>query len=489
MKKRLLIILSSIAIFCSGVFIAEYIKDSYALNLSRVKTWSAEVLTHTDLNAEFDSILAHEITNADISATAAIAASKINFTVASAIGSTTPSTGAFTTLSTTGAVTAGGTIASDTDNTDDLGSSSYEWKDLYIDGIAYIDAISGGGDWDMGAYEFRAQTLEADVTTGTAPFTITSTTKSTNLNADLLDGSHASTTTGSAVIPIADASGYLPNDSIDTTALKTATGAVSQGGTSTWGLHTLPGGEYGFYPQIKNSTAGISTQATFKTDGGTLTTNYLTIIHLRSGSYTIYAQQRYVTASGTDQFIFIKIDKGTKDIISCYQAPDHPSYGQGGNYEKLPHPFGNYDKTKYEIILLDQATCKQLKQESEATIQEEGEQPERCILTILNEDYKVNLTKKEPYIPLHSGKYKKTLKNGKEVVTKHMIQTIPNYISVRKLIRLTEQEKETREMLREAHRIANEQKKEEKKQDRITGVNKLKALGLSKEEVVALVGE
>ena len=90
----------------------------YALNISRVKTWSAEVLTHTDLNAEFDNILNHQIgtaditdgtiTNADISTTAAIVASKIDFTTGSAIGSTSASTGAFTTLTASGATTLNG---------------------------------------------------------------------------------------------------------------------------------------------------------------------------------------------------------------------------------------------------------------------------------------------------------------------------------------------------------------------------------------------
>ena len=36
-----------------------------------------------------------------------------------------------------------GDLIPDTDNSYDLGSSSYEYKDLYIDGIGYIDAISG----------------------------------------------------------------------------------------------------------------------------------------------------------------------------------------------------------------------------------------------------------------------------------------------------------------------------------------------------------
>lgn len=47
-------------------------------------------------------------------------------------------------------------------------------------------------NWDVGSFEVRALKFYADVTTGTAPFTIASTTVSTNLNADMVDGFHAS---------------------------------------------------------------------------------------------------------------------------------------------------------------------------------------------------------------------------------------------------------------------------------------------------------
>jgi len=43
-------------------------------------------------------------------------------------------------------------------------------------------------NWDAGAVEIRAETFESDVATGTAPMTIASTTKVTNLNADTVDG-------------------------------------------------------------------------------------------------------------------------------------------------------------------------------------------------------------------------------------------------------------------------------------------------------------
>ena len=48
--------------------------------------------------------------------------------------------------------------------------------------------ITATSNIDIGAYELRAQTFESDVVTGTAPLTVASTTKVTNLNADLLDG-------------------------------------------------------------------------------------------------------------------------------------------------------------------------------------------------------------------------------------------------------------------------------------------------------------
>ena len=40
-------------------------------------------------------------------------------------------------------------LISDTDNTDDLGSASKEWKDLFVDGTANIDALRMGGDITM----------------------------------------------------------------------------------------------------------------------------------------------------------------------------------------------------------------------------------------------------------------------------------------------------------------------------------------------------
>lgn len=47
-------------------------------------------------------------------------------------------------------------------------------------------------NWDVGSFELRAETFQSDVVTGTAPLIVDSTTLVTNLNADLVDGQHAS---------------------------------------------------------------------------------------------------------------------------------------------------------------------------------------------------------------------------------------------------------------------------------------------------------
>jgi len=47
------------------------------------------------------------------------------------------------------------------------------------------------GNWDAGSFQIQAETLKSDVATGTIPVQVTSSTKCTNLNADLLDGNEA----------------------------------------------------------------------------------------------------------------------------------------------------------------------------------------------------------------------------------------------------------------------------------------------------------
>ena len=80
-------------------------------------------------------------------------------------------------------ISASGAVVPISDNGSDLGSSALEWKDLYIDGTANIDSLvadtadinggtvdgitslTAGGNLDIGAHGFRANTLTADAQT------------------------------------------------------------------------------------------------------------------------------------------------------------------------------------------------------------------------------------------------------------------------------------------------------------------------------------
>jgi hypothetical protein len=66
-------------------------------------------------------------------------------------------------------------------------STSHDYKFTHLPSQAQ--------NWDAGSYEIRAETLESDVATGTAPLTIASTTVVTNLNADKVDGADLDTNT------------------------------------------------------------------------------------------------------------------------------------------------------------------------------------------------------------------------------------------------------------------------------------------------------
>lgn len=78
-------------------------------------------------------------------------------------------------------------------------------------------------NWDAGNYEIRARTIRSDVVTGTAPFNVASTTKVISLNADLLEGYHASKAAGNNTVVIRNASGYIYCNYLNCTSGETAT--------------------------------------------------------------------------------------------------------------------------------------------------------------------------------------------------------------------------------------------------------------------------
>ena len=235
--------------------------------------------------------------------------------------------------------------------------------------------------------------------------------------------------------------GNLPVATIAQGALKTAQSSVST--TTDKTLLTLPGGEYGFYPQVRSSITG--SELVTATIGGVIDTvtpsvslftrtewgtTFLTRIALGTqGTGSVLAQQRHVSASPPYEpyrigdvvpiFVFIVIDKTTKTVLSTYVSEDAPWINNGptllsldGRLQALakvrvslagtpaeqfeawadfdlwmedpinqptiaaeiarkftqkeknrdmaliPHPFGNYDPARQQVLVLSPTDCR-----------------------------------------------------------------------------------------------------------------------------------
>lgn len=181
---------------------------------------------------------------------------------------------------------------------------------------------------------------------------------------------------GNAIPTPADAS-------VSQAKLKTSTGSV--GGAN--GNYTLPGGEYGFYPQIKASGTPGAADVSATIGTNLVTLSYTTNISLGSNAVP-YAQQRYVTSSGEVHWIFILRDKATKETIAMYQAPDHPCFGNGGKPLLVSHPFGSYDPDNHEIIVINPPDEDVFNMQDACIMPED--KPDRDILEVIMEDYEID---------------------------------------------------------------------------------------------------
>ena len=142
--------------------------------------------------------------------------------------------------------------------------------------------------------------------------------------------------------------------------IATSQGSVSHTGSTAPTNKTLPGGEYGFYPQVKinaTPTGTMSAQIATGISGSAYITNIL--LTLTNATDTAYAQQRYVTSSGEIFWLFLLRDKQTGQIISAYQSPDHPCFGNGGKPNIIQHPFASVKENRWfngkevEIIIVN----------------------------------------------------------------------------------------------------------------------------------------
>ena len=213
--------------------------------------------------------------------------------------------------------------------------------------------------------------------------------------------------------------------------LKTSSGEVSATATGTM---TLPGGEYGFYPQCK--AVGFSEGATYSIATGydnlyLYGTEYATTVKLTvAGTGTFYVRQRYVTSSGEVFWIFVLRNKITKNIISLWAAPDHPCMGNGGNPDVVPHPFSGYDPENNEIICINP---------SPEELGEMNAVAGKSLLQVINEDYCIDeeATGAWPTVPvtvgLPEGYDWMMAKSCEEVTSIKKVIPKPDYVLVKSL--------------------------------------------------------
>jgi len=116
----------------------------------------------------------------------------VNATVAGTLGVT----GVLTTTATqvaTGGITSGSNIVSDTDSTDDLGTTSVRWANLFVDGITATDQITATGftgtlDGILGSGAAAAATVTSLNTSGVVNLNLTTDSTSSTSGALIVDG-------------------------------------------------------------------------------------------------------------------------------------------------------------------------------------------------------------------------------------------------------------------------------------------------------------
>ena len=138
----------------------------------------------------------------------------------------------------------------------------------------------------------------------------------------------------------------INNSAITQGKLSTAMSAVSASAVAFTNV-TLPGGEYGFYPQVKmDSVSNTGWGGIILKDDASFAgwTTYVTNIALKGGGSVTSAQQRYIQASppydlgngNIPLFIFAMINRSTGKVEATYIAED-PPWAHNGPKRINPH--------------------------------------------------------------------------------------------------------------------------------------------------------
>ena len=167
-------------------------------------------------------------------------------------------------------------------------------------------------------------------------------------------------------------------------------------------------GSYGFYPQIKAEASTSNLQVNIRgDDSADASTSYVTIIgmiHASGSNRNVYAQIRYVTASGEICWLFILQDKITRKYIRMHKSPDHPAICRH-DVEAVHHPFYKaYDPQKHNMFVIPLTKSERAKVENMR--EWKNELPGLTFLECVKKYYDIDENPKDavwPIIPVTIG--------------------------------------------------------------------------------------
>ena len=135
----------------------------------------------------------------------------------------------------------------------------------------------------------------------------------------------------------------------------------------------------------------------------------------------------YITSSGEVFWIFLKRNKLTKEIVSCYCRPDHPCFQKTLTTE---HPFYKIDFNSYDIVVINPSDAELIEIEKLRSLDNFG-RPTRSMSDVIINEYDIvdDENIKWPIIPITVGIHVKT----KEIIKKKIPK--PNYIKMAKLVK------------------------------------------------------
>ena len=188
--------------------------------------------------------------------------------------------------------------------------------------------------------------------------------------------------------------------------LKTASVILA---TATTGNITVTGaGAYAFWPQVAVAIANqeMSASVVFEYVG---TTSYVTNVFIDTpaggGANEKRTKFTYIQASGEVYWIFILIDKATKEVLARTAAPDHVCFGNGGKPMLAQHPFndvkeknGSYMVRGKEVeIIVINPSKEQVDDMEELCIVDDELEPDLDILGVLDKHYEIDYSLEPPW--------------------------------------------------------------------------------------------